>query len=931
MDGRLEDWQSGHAAPALPSTPPDRPAAWPAGPAGRLAGRDPSFARAEAPPAHADPFGVDARDPFVLGGREPGGTREPAREAATGRGVPYAPGHPSWPTGLAVENPNAPSRPQPPRQASAYSPPGVPSAPPGGRPASGPPFASQPRDGGPAGRFPAEPPARPRGWDVSASGRGDGPGGGSPRPGGPIVFGGADDGRRVGAGPGMSVDGGPGAGRGPGPGSAAGLGNGATRGNGAGAGHGHGAGLVHGSGPGQGAGMGQAGGIAVGGDAGSSVRPQPPAGPWVVEGSADRTGRPPASPGRDRAGAGAGYPGPGERPAPAGLPTQAFDPLFDDFPVGQAPVGLYGAGRGTTAGGPGGGAPGVQPGIPGVPSGRPGPPSPHGPGQGYPPRPPAAPGAPVGSPASVPGAPVAFAPLHDQAPDFQPSTQFPAPAPSPLPQPPPPPPGMAPGAQPPPNAAAGLAAPPRPPSAPYPGADGGRRRPPPGAAPAGHEPSGYPETARGMAPPQPGLGRVQPGQRESWDQFDVGAPRRPGAAPVDNRGGRPIRDGREVRGGHEVRDGREAREGREARDDIGAPYSPPRRRNTSDGSGNVGGPADDVSNRAGVRHNTGHPGAALYSDALLGPAQETAARGWRKVVYQMSGGAVNPGPSPDEARHNRLLAHIRTSLIDCHRIAVMSLKGGVGKTTTTIGLGSTLADLRDDRVVAIDANPDRGTLGTKVQRPSPYTVRDLLEHAPGLHRYVDIRQYMARSDSRLDVLASADDPEISEAFADSDYRAVDNLLQRYYSILLTDCGTGMLHSAMGGVLGLADTLVIVTSSSADGGTSASATLDWLDAHGYADRVRDAIAVISMFPSNGDGVDVESLEQHFAARTRRVVRVPWDPHLATGGRIDLQELKRETRRAYQELAAAVAERFAPPDLDDAGYPVPQPRHNDRLFS
>jgi MinD-like ATPase involved in chromosome partitioning or flagellar assembly len=289
-----------------------------------------------------------------------------------------------------------------------------------------------------------------------------------------------------------------------------------------------------------------------------------------------------------------------------------------------------------------------------------------------------------------------------------------------------------------------------------------------------------------------------------------------------------------------------------------------------------------------------------------------------------------PGPSPDEARHNRLLGHIRTPLVDCHRIAVMSLKGGVGKTTTTIGLGSTLADLRDDRVVAIDANPDRGTLGTKVQQPSPYTVRDLLEDAPRLRRYVDVRNYVSRSDSRLDVLASADDPEISEAFAEADYRTVDDLLQRYYSILLTDCGTGILHSAMGGVLALADTLVIVTSSSADGGNSASATLDWLEAHGFAEQVRDAVAVISMFPQNGDAVDVDTLEHHFAARTRRVVRVPWDPHLAAGGRISLNELKRETRRAYQELAAAVAEGFSPPEFADPGY-AGQPYRDDRLFS
>ncbi|SNQ51451.1 ATPase involved in chromosome partitioning [Frankia canadensis] len=302
------------------------------------------------------------------------------------------------------------------------------------------------------------------------------------------------------------------------------------------------------------------------------------------------------------------------------------------------------------------------------------------------------------------------------------------------------------------------------------------------------------------------------------------------------------------------------------------------------------------------------PGRALLTSALLPPPPQTASRGWRKLVYQVSAGAVNPGPSPDEVRDLRLAARIRTPLLDCHRIAVMSIKGGVGKTTTTVAVGSTLASLRGDRVVAIDANPDRGTLGSKVPRTSAHTVRELLEDAPRLHRYVDVRKYLSQADSRLEVLASANDPELSDAFGDAEYRAVDDLLQRHYSILLTDCGTGILHSAMHGVLELADTLVIVSSATADGGSSASATLDWLDAHGYAEQVREAVAVISMFHEHGERVDVDALSQHFESRTRRVVRVPFDPHLADGGRIVLSDLRRETREAYREIAGAVAERF-----------------------
>ncbi|WP_239395606.1 MinD/ParA family protein, partial [Frankia sp. CiP3] len=303
----------------------------------------------------------------------------------------------------------------------------------------------------------------------------------------------------------------------------------------------------------------------------------------------------------------------------------------------------------------------------------------------------------------------------------------------------------------------------------------------------------------------------------------------------------------------------------------------------------------------------GAPGR-LMTSALLPAQPDSASRGWRKLVFKASGGTINPGPSADEVRHRRLITHIRTPLYDCHRIAVMSLKGGVGKTTTTVALGSTLASLRGDRVVAIDANPDRGTLGAKVPRTCTNTVRDLLDNAGSLDRYVDVRRYLSQADSRLEVLASANAPEISQAFADTDYLAVDGILQRHYSILLTDCGTGILHSAMPAVLRLADTLVIVSSSSADGGSSASATLDWLDAHGYAAQVRAAVTVISTFPTNGESVDLSTLEQHFTARTRRVVRVPYDPHLAIGGRIMLEGMRKATRQAFLEIAGAVAERF-----------------------
>ena len=174
----------------------------------------------------------------------------------------------------------------------------------------------------------------------------------------------------------------------------------------------------------------------------------------------------------------------------------------------------------------------------------------------------------------------------------------------------------------------------------------------------------------------------------------------------------------------------------------------------------------------------------------------------------------------------------------CYRIALLSLKGGVGKTTITATLGATFASIRGDRVVAVDANPDRGTLSQKVPLETPATVRHLLRDAEGIERYSDVRSYTSQGPSRLEVLASESDPAVSEAFSADDYARTLEVLERFYSLVLTDCGTGLMHSAMSAVLAKADVLIVISSGSVDGARSASATLDWLDAHGHEDMVRE---------------------------------------------------------------------------------------------
>ncbi len=306
----------------------------------------------------------------------------------------------------------------------------------------------------------------------------------------------------------------------------------------------------------------------------------------------------------------------------------------------------------------------------------------------------------------------------------------------------------------------------------------------------------------------------------------------------------------------------------------------------------------------------------LSSARLLRQLKRPPQSGWRRAVFVASGRTINPGESLADVRRRELIVRINQPLHGCYKIAMLSLKGGVGKTTTTTTLGSTFSSLRGDRVIAVDANPDRGTLSQKIPLETTATVRHLLRDANRIRRYSDIRSYTSQGPSRLEILASEQDPAVSEAFSEEDYRRTVDLLERFYNIVLTDCGTGLMHSAMKGVLDLADSLVIVSSGSIDGARSASATLDWLDAHGYHELVGRSVAVInSVRPASGK-VDLERVSAHFASRCRAVCRMPFDEHLEEGAEIELDRLGTDARLAALELGATVADGF-PHTADWAG--------------
>ena len=260
------------------------------------------------------------------------------------------------------------------------------------------------------------------------------------------------------------------------------------------------------------------------------------------------------------------------------------------------------------------------------------------------------------------------------------------------------------------------------------------------------------------------------------------------------------------------------------------------------------------------------------------------------------------------SRERELVRRIGVPLTGTRRVVVLSIKGGVGKTTTVAVLGSMLAGLRRDKVVALDASSDWATLAARLSVVPRQSVRDLA--ARGRHAISErgVLAQLAASPSGLLVVGSDPQSVVSGALTEQEYAQTLQLLDYVATVVVVDVGAGLQQPFLPAALRTCDQLVVATAATWDAGQSAGAALDWLAARGYAPLVRRSMPVINnLYPPrrrrHGYGY-VRDLRADLARRARSVHEVPFDPALQPGGRILLRKLGTATRSAYLDLAADV---------------------------
>lgn len=245
-------------------------------------------------------------------------------------------------------------------------------------------------------------------------------------------------------------------------------------------------------------------------------------------------------------------------------------------------------------------------------------------------------------------------------------------------------------------------------------------------------------------------------------------------------------------------------------------------------------------------------------------------------------------------------------------IPVVSRQGGVGATTVTALLGMALADASNGAILAVDAHPERGTLGDRVGDAASSNVREIARRASRIESAGELSELAAHDATGLHVLPSDAGTTQRRPLTAHAYDVVADVAARFYSVVLTDGASGLLEPAMHAALQRADGLVLVSGGSADEARLASETIDWLHAHGLKDLAERTVVALNTATPGTDLKLLPQIETHFRARVRDVVRIPYDEELSPGP-IRFGALRPFTRETARDLAAAVME--AAPRADE----------------
>jgi MinD-like ATPase involved in chromosome partitioning or flagellar assembly len=303
--------------------------------------------------------------------------------------------------------------------------------------------------------------------------------------------------------------------------------------------------------------------------------------------------------------------------------------------------------------------------------------------------------------------------------------------------------------------------------------------------------------------------------------------------------------------------------------------------------------------------------AGIQQELLEAAADErsqVANTGWRGAANAMG---LKLAPGKKERQRREVFRRIRAPKDQMYSIAVLTLKGGAGKTTMTAALGQVFSKVRADGVIAVDADPDAGDLAMRTEvHPHNLSMVDLLEPDNDLTQRDFVQRFLSVTDADLQVLASGWRPDSDRVLIPEDIVDIHEIASHYFSMLLWDGDKALNSPLVRTVLEKSNALVLLVEASAPGAVKAGQAIDWLRFHGFEGLLARTVVLVNETTAN-TRLDLKALMAVLARQQLKMHHIPYDKHLDEGMSIDLAKLNTKTREAFEDLAAMLADDFVIP--------------------
>ncbi|MBU8820968.1 AAA family ATPase [Mycolicibacterium goodii] len=308
------------------------------------------------------------------------------------------------------------------------------------------------------------------------------------------------------------------------------------------------------------------------------------------------------------------------------------------------------------------------------------------------------------------------------------------------------------------------------------------------------------------------------------------------------------------------------------------------------------------------------PDESAWSTAAAertGPKQ-----GWRGGLAKVG---IKLAKSARELEYDRDVLRMKRKLAYPQNVVVISLKGGVGKSTSAVALGSTLAHHRDvSDVVTFDSATD----GSVRRRMPVEQNRAVTSDTRHFLRSISTRQLsgseiqvqLYSNPAGLQALVAAQDLDDYELNAD-EFGLILSALHKEYMVNLIDMSGDRRVPTFWPAIAAAHAVVLVTTPNSVSVDNVKRFIDLLRArHPYL-VTRTVLLWNNAAPGKEVVINVDATKNYLVRQlspqndpTTCLVDIPMDPHLAAGGEINLALLHKTTRRQFERAAALLMDKL-----------------------